>query len=91
MASVFPILPGNLQKDFLVHKGSIRINGHPGGFYCGEADLVRPANTHTIQPQQHEDKQRDWTQPDPTRGSSVDADFLLVQFTIKISVAGFTL
>lgn len=52
---------------------------------------MRPANTHTIQLQQHEEKQRNWTQHDPTRGSSADGDFLLVQFTIKISVAGFTL
>lgn len=56
-----------------------------------EAGLERPANMHTIQLQQDEDKQRDWTQHDPTRGSFADADFPLVQFTIKISVAGFTL
>lgn len=61
----------------------------PEASAAGQADLMRPANTHTIQPQQDEDTQRDWPQHDPTRGRSADAD-LLVQFTIKISVAGFT-
>lgn len=42
----------------------------PKASAAGEADLVRPANTHTIQLQQDEDKQRDWTHSMTPRGGA---------------------